>query len=574
MPKSFELAKILSRLGIRGTVLSTSGAEPGKYQGAVPMLGPDNKLDPSVIGAGSVSLGDVLAEDVTFDVALEEDPSVTNVRDALNNITKDTGGLALMRAKNLSDLADPDASFNEIKLKATVTSGGAVVAGTVGVAGQTEVEAGTDTSADGALTGVLLTVSPSTAKTTYVSKVSNVTQVMAAALQLPGNPASALHAAPKQYVDAQVGAVLTLPTGNQLWVDAVNGSDATGTRGMSAKPFLTLAAARTAAQSGDVIVVRPGTYNENNLGKNGVSWYFFPGAKIYYTSGGDSTIAVFHVASNETCNVAGYGEFYNMHASSASRYVLNVLSGGKTTFECNWIQSARTAIYVDCGDTGYARVIVRDSLRSDDLSSGGSCAARLITGNCTLDVGREIYSSGSQYQSGVEFGSGSIAPTGVGIQIVRCPRIIGAYNAVHFNGTVRSHVETMTCYASAGPAVKVSAGLDNYLQVTGDLRTTSVSHHAILMTRGRLSCNSTVLYALNGQAGIQMNGTPYDTASPYLILNNCQIWAANNTATAVAANNVGYFKLRIVGDVQSDCAEPTDVVRVGGAWDYVPDTES
>ena len=574
MPKSFELAKILSRLGIRGAVLSTSGADPGKYQGAVPMLGPDNKLDPSVVGAGSVSLGDVLAEDVTFDVALEEDPSAANVRDALNNITKDTGGLALMRAKNLSDLADPDAAFNEIKLKATVTASGAVTAGTVGVAGQTEVEAGTDTSADGALTGVLLAVSPSTAKTTYISKVSGTTQVMAAALQLPGNPSANLQAAPKQYVDAQIAAVLTLPTGNQLWVDAVNGSDATGVRGMSAKPFLTLTAARTASQSGDVIIVRPGTYNENNLAKNGVHWFFFPGAKIYYTSGGDSTIALFNVASNETCNVTGYGEFYNMHSSSASRYVLNVLSGGKTVFECNWIQSARTAIYVDCGDTGYARVFVRDSLRSDDLSGGGSCAARLITGNCTLDVGREIYSSGSQFQSGIEFGSGSIAPSGIGIQTVRCPKITGAYNAVHFNGTVRSHVETMSCSATDGPAVKVSAGLNNFLEVKGDLRTSSASHHAILMTRGRLSCVDTTVYAVNGQAAVQMNGTPYDTASPYLILNNCQIWGQNYTSDAVSANNVGYFKLRIVGSVQSDCPEPTDVVRVGGAWDIVVYTDA
>jgi len=52
----------------------------------------------------------------------------------------------------------------------------------------------------------------------------------------------------------------TINVGNLLYVDAVNGSDSTGTRGRFEKPFLTVAAALAASSSGDVVIVRPGTY--------------------------------------------------------------------------------------------------------------------------------------------------------------------------------------------------------------------------------------------------------------------------------------------------------------------------
>jgi len=50
-------------------------------------------------------------------------------------------------------------------------------------------------------------------------------------------------------------------TGNMLWVDAVNGNNATAVRGNDGLPFLTIEAALAAALSGDVVMVRPGTYN-------------------------------------------------------------------------------------------------------------------------------------------------------------------------------------------------------------------------------------------------------------------------------------------------------------------------
>ena len=75
-------------------------------------------------------------------------------------------------------------------------------------------------------------------------------------------------------VDASqiIGVTTTIPTGNTLWVDAVNGNDSTGINGRLDKPYLTISAAITAATSGDVIHVRPGTYTEATITlKTGVS---------------------------------------------------------------------------------------------------------------------------------------------------------------------------------------------------------------------------------------------------------------------------------------------------------------
>lgn len=102
-------------------------------------------------------------------------------------------------------------------------------------------------------------------------------------------------------------------TGNTLHVDAVNGTDTrTGLDDHSfSDPWLTLVAARNAAASGDLIVVRPGTYDEawtttDQLWKNGIRWRFEAGAIVNSSSGG----WLFRPQTdNESCYVYGDGEF-------------------------------------------------------------------------------------------------------------------------------------------------------------------------------------------------------------------------------------------------------------------------
>lgn len=87
-----------------------------------------------------------------------------------------------------------------------------------------------------------------------------------------------------------------LAAGNTLYVDGTDGSDTLGERGVFGRSFLTLGAAKTAASSGDTIVVYPGTYNEKNLLKTGVNWHFMPGANITYT--GSSSGGIFDDSSD------------------------------------------------------------------------------------------------------------------------------------------------------------------------------------------------------------------------------------------------------------------------------------
>lgn len=59
--------------------------------------------------------------------------------------------------------------------------------------------------------------------------------------------------------------ISTIPTGNSIWVDAVNGNDLTGVSGRQDLPFATIFSAISAAASGDVVFVRPGTYTEQPI---------------------------------------------------------------------------------------------------------------------------------------------------------------------------------------------------------------------------------------------------------------------------------------------------------------------
>src|SRR5690242_17818907 len=76
------------------------------------------------------------------------------------------------------------------------------------------------------------------------------------------------------FIDAMSSGKLNAPitalagSAHVLVVDQTNG------------PFTTLAAAKAEAQSGDTIVVSPGTYNENDLLKDGVNWLFLEGAIV------------------------------------------------------------------------------------------------------------------------------------------------------------------------------------------------------------------------------------------------------------------------------------------------------
>ena len=70
-----------------------------------------------------------------------------------------------------------------------------------------------------------------------------------------------------------------------------------------------LQAAKAAAVSGDLIVVGPGDYDTNNLLKDGVSYFFYPGAQVVYT--GSASGAIFGDNGTAlTAFIGGFGAVY------------------------------------------------------------------------------------------------------------------------------------------------------------------------------------------------------------------------------------------------------------------------
>lgn len=92
-------------------------------------------------------------------------------------------------------------------------------------------------------------------------------------------------------------------TGKTIWVDKTNGDNSTGVAGMIQYPFKTITAAQSAASSGDTIVVLPETYsNDTALGKDGVSYYFFPNTSVINSEN-------IWTANGISFKVMGYGYF-------------------------------------------------------------------------------------------------------------------------------------------------------------------------------------------------------------------------------------------------------------------------
>ena len=125
----------------------------------------------------------------------------------------------------------------------------------------------------------------------------------------------------------------------------------------STKPLQTLYAAKVSASVGSVIVIRAGEYvydnrnsegnpwnnrqNEINLWKDGVTYYFEPGAKVIIkTENLSQNLDLFNpgTGSAETCTVAGYLEFENLGFGPDSGGIGTFLSAGGDngyTFKAN-----------------------------------------------------------------------------------------------------------------------------------------------------------------------------------------------------------------------------------------------
>ena len=556
--------KILARLGIKGTSKGDiSSAAAGSRENTLPVLGSNNKIHGSMIdptGITAATTADLVttSADITVNVSTATKIAAgTTVQSTLNQIVNDATGLCLLRARALGDIASEDraVAFNTIKQTATDA-----YTGVVQLATSAEVLTGTDPSKS---------ITPATLKARYLQLAGGT---LTGPLVLNADPTVALGAATKQYVDSRISSDIITTINKTLWVDGVNGSDSTGAVGKINLPYLTLGAASSAASSGDLIVVRPGTYNENNLCKStGINWYFEPGAVVNYTSGGTTTTPIFEIADS-ACNVYGYGVFKNSLASGVNRFVLKAT--GATTkyiFQCQSIESGGTPISSDSSATGIIQVF--DYIKATDYGnvSGGSTALKLGSGNIQVMVGNEISSVASN-GAAVQLGNGTMVTGAGAVHTIKANRISAAGSAIYVYGASNSIVDANSIATVSGyAAIQSVKGNATIIanRISGDSST-----RVIALLGGALTIKNALIYNMgSGNTPIHYQctydaGDPNNADYPYLILNNCEV-ITRDTALAASTTD-SHYKLRVMGYCQSDCADPTAVItRAGGVWETV-----
>lgn len=120
------------------------------------------------------------------------------------------------------------------------------------------------------------------------------------------------------------------PKGNTLIVSTRGRTVAQGAvREHSTLHFNSLLEAKNAALSGDMIIVYPGTYaNPGNLWKDGVNYFFMPGAIVTYFG------SIFTSQAGQECNVYGQGDFIQQGLSGSAAFIYTA-ANARSTFEAH-----------------------------------------------------------------------------------------------------------------------------------------------------------------------------------------------------------------------------------------------
>jgi hypothetical protein len=270
-----------------------------------------------------------------------------------------------------------------------------------------------------------------------------------------------------------VESAFAVKIGKTVWVDKTNGNDGTAQRGRVDLPYLTLGAAKTAAQSGDTIIVGPGTYDEKNLLKDGVNWHFLNGAKVAYT--GSAAGGIFDTSANGsngavTSRITGDGEFslanvtssgHVIHSSAASSDL--IINGRKMSSADPTIKIATpsgscevnvTTVTCTAGDaiqqTGNSTA---NTVRAQQIDSSGGNGVRLSAGNLDV-ISYKISSSAAQavYASG---GGGTITAHIISSSANNAVEYNNPYNAIL---TIRHARIVSTLVSTAGRAIYIATG--------------------------------------------------------------------------------------------------------------------
>jgi hypothetical protein len=181
--------------------------------------------------------------------------------------------------------------------------------------------------------------------------------------------------------------ISSIPTGNTVWVDAVNGNNGTGTRGRQDKPFLTIAAAVTASASGDLIIIRPGAYTTTtNLFKAGISIYSEPDVTISYTG----VLIQVDGTNNTVFNFVGFAALIATGITSALASDNMGTSGSNwvIAFKSHSVSAVNAAIGIDLAGANGLYVIssIEGATFNNSTAAFKSSGSSIIVFTCGSDA--------------------------------------------------------------------------------------------------------------------------------------------------------------------------------------------
>lgn len=259
--------------------------------------------------------------------------------------------------------------------------------------------------------------------------------------------------------------------GNMIYVDAVNGDDDTGEVGQPTLPFLTLAAAQTAASSGDLIDVYPGSYTLTAaLGKNGVNWNLRAGVTITRTNTAinPANLSVFYDGGTAmTFRVSGRGDLVLSGQNAAD-------AGGAG---CVHVSHASSNITVEC------RSILTDCAGSGDSTGPAYCVYQ-TAGTCVVKADTiEIDSDGASY--GIWWVNGALNVTALSIIGNDSGGAIGGELVTTATG--EAYIVAQSIIGSSYPVSLASTDTEAKMWVTAnEIASSSTGRGAVYVYSGKL----------------------------------------------------------------------------------------
>lgn len=140
--------------------------------------------------------------------------------------------------------------------------------------------------------------------------------------------------------------------------------------------FTTISGAQVAANSGDLIYVFPGSYNES-IGKNGIDYYLNKGTILNYNGndGFSTSILTIGATGNNNFRILGDGKFI---CPSTIYPIVNYIGTSNVSVTCSEISTVNTDVFADLGATNG-----QITIKANKISCSGNHLIS-IGGNTTL----------------------------------------------------------------------------------------------------------------------------------------------------------------------------------------------